>query len=57
MTTEGRVQRAYRLLYGRDATERQLRFAVEFLGEKPNAAAWQQYAQVLLLTNEMMFVD
>ncbi len=42
-TTEGRVQRAYCLLYGRAATEEQLKLAVEFLGEKPNAAAWQQY--------------
>ena len=56
-STEGRVQRAYRLLYGRDATEKQVRFAIEFLGETPDAAAWRQYAQVLLGSNEFLFVD
>ena len=56
-STAGRVQRAYRLLYGREATEKQVRFAVDFLGEKPNAAAWQQYAQVLLGSNEFLFAD
>jgi hypothetical protein len=56
-TTEARVQRAYRLLYGRPATEGQVKLAVAFLGEKPTAAAWQQYAQVLLGSNEFLFVD
>jgi len=56
-TTEARVQRAYRLLYGRDATVTQVKLALEFLGNKPDAAAWQQYAQVLLGSNEFLFVD
>ncbi len=56
-TTEARVQRAYRLLYGRAATEAQVKLAVDFLGDKPNATAWQQYAQVLLGSNEFLFVD
>jgi hypothetical protein len=33
-----------------------LRF-VETPAEKSQLSSWEQYAQVLLLTNEMMFVD
>jgi hypothetical protein len=60
--TEDRVQRAYRLLYGRSATPSQVQRAVEFLtagepGETPTEARWQQYAQVLLGSNEFLFID
>jgi hypothetical protein len=57
---EERVRRAYLLLYGRAATEGQVRLAVEFLHAKKPAEAdalWQQYAQVLLGSNEFLFVD
>jgi hypothetical protein len=56
-STVGRVQRAYWLLYGRAATAGQVKLAVAFLGDKADAAAWQQYAQVLLGSNEFLFVD
>jgi hypothetical protein len=59
-SVEERVRRAYLLLYGRAATEGQVRVAVEFLqAEKPAEAEalWQQYAQVLLGSNEFLFVD
>lgn len=49
-----RVRRAYLLLYGRPATENQLRLAREFLGSDE---AWRQYAHVLLGSNEFLFVD
>jgi hypothetical protein len=53
-----RIDRAYRLLYGRPATERETRLGLEFLAagvDRP--ARWQQYAHVLLAANEMMFPD
>jgi hypothetical protein len=59
-STEDRVRRAYLLLYGRAATEGQMRLAVEFLQTDKSAEAaalWQQYAQVLLGSNEFLFVD
>jgi hypothetical protein len=59
---EARVQRAYRLLYGRPATQKQVKLAREFLkaGSSDGAASdalWRQYAQVLLGSNEFLFVD
>jgi hypothetical protein len=53
---EARVQRAYHLLYGRPAKERQVELAIEFLSP-PSAELWKQYAQVLLGSNEFLFVD
>jgi len=57
-----RVRRAYQLLFGRPATDGQVRVALEFLaagGDDPVAREgfWRQYAQVLLGSNEFMFVD
>jgi len=59
---EARVQRAYRLLYGRPATAGQVKRAMAFLSSGgPDGSAsdglWQQYAQVLLGSNEFLFVD
>ena len=53
---EARVQRAYGLLYGRPATDRQVRLALEFLTPESDAR-WQQYCQVLLGSNEFLFID
>jgi hypothetical protein len=53
-----RIERAYRLLYGRPATEQEVRLGLAFLTQGDDRAAlWQQYAQVLLAANEMLFVD
>jgi hypothetical protein len=54
---KARIQRAYRLLYGRSATDAQVRLAREFLGDPSGDAAWVHYAQVLLGSNEFLFVD
>lgn len=56
------VRRAYMLLFGREPTAGQLKLAVEFLtgngsSAAPTAEAWREYAQVLLGSNEFMFVD
>jgi hypothetical protein len=54
--TAERVRRAYLLLYGRPATEGQVRLALEFL-KTGNDAVWEEYTQVLLGSNEFLFVD
>jgi hypothetical protein len=59
-----RVRRAYVLLYGREATEREVQRAVEFLTAEDSSdkaenklTRWEQLAQVLLSANEFLFVD
>ena len=61
-SAEKRVRRAYLLLFGRPATDTEVKLALDFLtGGKAGAAVpeavWQQYAQVLLGSNEFLFVD
>jgi hypothetical protein len=53
---EEKVRRAYLLLYGRPATDGQVRLGVEFLRAGTDAV-WEEYAQVLLGSNEFLFVD
>jgi hypothetical protein len=53
-----RIERAYRLLYGRAPTEAEVQLGIEFLqGGDEHATRWQQYAHVLLAANELLFVD
>jgi hypothetical protein len=52
-----RIERAYRLLYGRPATEAELRLGLRFLAGDKDTARWQQYAHVLLAANELLFID
>jgi mono/diheme cytochrome c family protein len=55
---EVRVRRAYALLFGRPPREGEVRRALDFLaGGKPTEAAWVEYAQVLLGSNEFLFID
>lgn len=59
-TDADRIDRGYQLLYGRDATDQEKSLALAFLTGDPNAekppalSAWEQYAQVLLSSNEFM---
>jgi hypothetical protein len=52
-TGEGRVRRAYRLLFAREPTAAELRLGREFLA----GAGWEEYAQVLLASNEFLYLD
>ena len=62
-----KIRKAFLRLYGRPATEREVRMGLDFLTApepelgsnepKPKLSRWEQYAQVLLATNEFMFVD
>jgi hypothetical protein len=53
------IQRAYQLLYGRNPESAETSAALAFL-RKPatsEVTRWQQYAQALLMANEMLYVD
>jgi len=54
------IHRAYWLLYGRSPTDVELRLGREFIDGSPvdnKLTAWQQYAHVLLASNELLFVE
>lgn len=58
----GQIRLAYQRLYGRQPSESQLNLGEEFLQQLMReghaaAAAWQQYVQVLLSSNELWFVE
>jgi uncharacterized protein DUF1553 len=50
-----RIRKAYRLLLGRDARSAEVKAGLEFLHESKEA--WTQYTQVLLSSNEFVFVN
>jgi hypothetical protein len=50
-----RIERAYRLLYGRPATDAEIRLGLDFL--KESGRSWPQYAQVLLSSTEFFSVN
>ncbi|HEX4129983.1 MAG TPA: PSD1 and planctomycete cytochrome C domain-containing protein [Pirellulales bacterium] len=56
-----RIERAYRLLYGRAPTAEERDLGLEFLaqGAQPGSeiSPWEQYAQVLLSASELMFLN
>jgi len=65
-----RVQRIYRVVLGRSATREETELGLAFVQCVPNDDAsgasrygshplnpWEQFAQVLLLSNEFLFVD
>ncbi len=60
-TDEERIAAAYRIAFGRAPEKRELDLALRFLQLPPQTddklTRWQQYAQVLLASNEMMYVD
>jgi hypothetical protein len=55
-----RIAALYRLAIARSPSAAEVQAGLRFVGngaESSQLNAWQQYAQVLLLTNEVMFVD
>ena len=56
LASEARVRRLYQLVFARDPRENEAKAAERFLRNATDKD-WSQYAQVLLLTNEAMFVD
>jgi len=55
---KARVQLAYRLLFGRAVSETQMQLALDFVtAGSAGDAGWEEYAQVLLGSNEFLFID
>jgi hypothetical protein len=56
---EPKIQRLYRRVLDRPAERDEINLGMRFLEENgpPAEGDWQRYAQVLLMTNELMFVD
>ncbi len=56
-----RIERFFRIAYGRSPTSGESAAALAFVHSPPDAAAalpvWEQFAQVLLLSNEFAFAD
>ena len=54
-----RIRQAFEVVYGRPATERELALGLAFVTEPATSGLtrWQQYAQVLLSTNEFLYLD
>ena len=57
-----RIEQAFRLVFSRPPSETERKLALEFLRENPGEeqpkrlTRWEQYAQVLLSSNELMYV-
>ena len=54
-SAEERIQKTYRLIFGRDAKPEEVKIGTSFLASKPDA--FRPYAQVLLSSNELLFVN
>jgi hypothetical protein len=63
---EDRIRWVYQALYGRPATEREVKIGLDVLETGKEGAgvagdarlsAWEQYCQVLVCANEFMYVD
>jgi hypothetical protein len=54
-SAEERIQRAYRMLFEREATADEVRIGTQFVAARKDA--WASYAQVLLSSNELLFVN
>jgi hypothetical protein len=54
-----RIERAYELLFSRAPTEEETRLALKFFDvpEEKRELRWSQYAQVLLASNELLYLD
>ncbi len=59
--TTPRVSQLYRQILSRDPSSRELALSTQYLedsgGSQKGTVAWQQLAQVLLLSNEFLFLD
>ncbi|MCA9220909.1 MAG: DUF1549 domain-containing protein [Planctomycetales bacterium] len=62
--TDERVDALYRLLFGREASAQELEIGRQFIeatsadnNADAKLNAWEQYAQLLMLSNEFVFVD
>jgi hypothetical protein len=54
-TPEERVRKTYRAVFAREATAEEVKIGAAFLASKPDS--FRPYAQVLLSSNELLFVN
>jgi hypothetical protein len=56
---EARIERLYELLFARQPDRSERKLALEFVRkpDAPGMTRWEQYAQMLLASNEMLYVD
>ncbi|CAN5791352.1 hypothetical protein BH23PLA1_BH23PLA1_13100 [soil metagenome] len=56
---EARIELAYLVLYGRDASNEEIALGIGYLGDCQEARSenWPSYTQALLASNEMLFLD
>ncbi len=55
-SAQAKLELAYQILYGRQVSPQELEIGLRFVDDDSNAT-WQQYSQVLLGSNEFLFVD
>lgn len=55
--TAARVRQAYWLLFGRAPEHPELELAIEFITGADEESRWAQFAQILLVSNEMLYID
>ncbi|MCC6507970.1 MAG: DUF1549 domain-containing protein [Pirellulaceae bacterium] len=53
---QNKIVRAYSLLFNREPTTKELELGLQFVKDQPKEV-WHEYAQVLLGSNEFLFVD
>ena len=60
-SNEARIQRAFMLAYGRPPVEREIKIGLAYLGGENDPDSkltlWESYSQVLLGSNEFMYLD
>jgi cytochrome c553 len=56
-TAEAKIERLHQALFARSPEADEIRLGLRFVDEQSGAAAWELYAQALLLSNEFAFVD
>jgi hypothetical protein len=56
---KSRIDLAYRLLFSREPDDTERALALAFLNKSSNSdqPRWEQYAQLLLASNELLYVD
>ncbi len=54
---EARIEHAYQLLWLRDPTAQEVALGEAFVSSGDSESVWPQYAQALLISNEMFMVD
>jgi hypothetical protein len=58
---EARIQALHRLVFSRAAEPEEVSLGIRFIeaqtGQSGSLTPWEKYAQVLLMTNEFVFVD